>query len=215
MQEDYTKNDRHVSSAFSNFYDILESLIFAIVAVVVVFLFFGRLSRVQGSSMNDTLTHNDNLIVVDPLFLYQPKVGDIIVVDGGEAFTPYTDPIVKRIIATEGQSIIINFKEETVYVDGILLEEPYAKYLYPDPNTDTYKYHEFLKYKKLLLSEASYDSQNGILSASVPENHVFVMGDNRLDSADSRFDAIGFVHEDYIVGKAVFRLFPFSKIGGL
>ena len=219
MQEeyiDYTINREKTNSAFANFFDILESFIYAIAAVVIVFLFFGRLSVVDGKSMDDTLSHGEYLFVANPLFLYEPYNGDIVVIDGGEAFYPYDEPIVKRIIATEGQTLTINFKEESVYVDGILIDEPYAKYEridYFGNYVSTYKYHN--DYLELFGRDSYYDEATGIYTVTIPQDHVFVMGDNRLNSADSRVSQIGFVHEDYIVGKAVFRLFPFSSMGGL
>ncbi len=222
MQEeyiDYTINREKTNKAFANFFDILESFVYAIVAVVLVFLFFGRLSIVDGHSMDDTLSHGEYLVVSNPLFLYKPNNGDIVVIDGGDAFGSYNKPIVKRIIATEGQTITINFKEETVYIDGKLIDEGYAKYVYPygdSPSDITYRYHNSLFYKgELFGGKDFYDNSTGIFTATIPDNHVFVMGDNRLNSADSRASDIGFVHQDYIVGKAIFRLFPFSSIGGL
>ncbi len=220
MQEeyiDYTINREKTSKAFASFYDILESFVYAIIAVVIVFLFFGRLSVVDGQSMDNTLSHGEYLVVANPLFLYQPDNGDIVVIDGGESFYPYNEPIVKRIIATEGQTLTINFKEECVYIDGIMVEENYAKYSYGMfPYSSTITYHNFLLSRGELFGGTEfYDETTGIYTATIPENHVFVMGDNRLNSADSRVSQIGFVHEDYIVGKAIFRLFPFSSMGGL
>ena len=221
MQEDYidyTIKREKPNKAFVNFFDILESFVYAIFAVVVVFLFFGRLSVVDGESMDDTLSHGEYLVVANPLFLYQPSYGDIVVIDGGEAFYPYDDPIVKRVIATEGQTITIDFKKECVYIDGILIEEDYAKYVYPYNSSDdiTYRYHNSLFYAdELFGGKEFYNHSTGIYTATVPKDHIFVMGDNRLRSADSRVSQIGFVHEDYVVGKAVFRLFPFSSMGGL
>ena len=126
MEENYTQVYERPSKSFAGFIDILESFIYAIVVVVLVFTFLGRLSIVDGSSMDNTLSHGEYLVVADPFFLYQPKQGDIVIIDGGEAFTPYTEPIVKRVIATEGQTITIDTKAECVYVDGVMLEEEYA-----------------------------------------------------------------------------------------
>ena len=222
MQEDYidyTINREKPSKAFSNFFDVLESFVYAILAVVIVFLFLGRLSVVDGQSMDNNLSLGEYLIVANPLFLYQPSNGDIIVIDGGEAFSPYDKPIVKRIIAKEGQTIEINFKEELVYVDGILIDENYAKYEYPYSNSSddiTYRYHNYLLSQgNLFGGNEYYNEDTGIYTATIPKDHIFVMGDNRLNSADSRVSQIGFVHEDYIVGKAIFRLFPFASMGGL
>lgn len=215
---DYTIKREKPNKTFANFFDILESFVYAIFAVVVVFLFLGRLSIVDGESMDDTLAHGEYLVVANPLFMYQPNNGDIVVIDGGSAFYPYDKPIVKRVIATEGQTLTINFKEECVYIDGILIEEDYAKYAYPYNSSDdiTYRYHNSLLYSNNLFGgKEFYNEETGIYTATVPKDHIFVMGDNRLNSADSRVSQIGFVHEDYVVGKAVFRLFPFSSIGGL
>lgn len=221
MQEeyiDYTVNRAKVSKAFVNFIDILESFVYAIALVVLVFLFFGRLSVVDGQSMDNTLSHGEYLIVANPLFMYQPDNGDIVVIDGGNAFYPYNDPIVKRIIAKEGQTITIDTKAEQVYVDGILVDESYAKYQYRNNigNNITNNYHNEMYLRGDLFGGSEfYNISTGIYTATVPEGHVFVMGDNRLESADSRVSSIGFVHTDYIVGKAIFRLFPFSSMGGL
>ncbi|MBQ4509664.1 MAG: signal peptidase I [Clostridia bacterium] len=218
MEENYTQVYERPSKSFAGFIDILESFIYAIVVVVLVFTFLGRLSVVDGSSMDNTLSHGEYLVVADPFFLYQPKQGDIVIIDGGEAFTPYTEPIVKRVIATAGQTITIDTKAECVYVDGVMLEEEYAKYELP-PHTiynSSKDYHDALYFTGVLMGgKEAYNTTTGTLTVTVPEDHVFVMGDNRLNSADSRVKQIGFVHKDYVVGKAVFRLFPFSSIGGL
>ena len=219
MQEEYTKVYERPSRAFAGFIDILESFVYAIIVVVLAFTFLGRLSVVNGQSMDNTLAHGEYLLVVNPFLLYEPNNGDIVIIDAGDAFGPlYSDPIVKRVIATEGQTITIDTKAECVYVDGIMLEENYAKY--EAPPTKEYKtMYEYLNYlyqnEMLFGSKTYYDTTTGIFTATVPEHHIFAMGDNRLQSADSRIKDIGFIHEDYVVGKAVFKLFPFNSIGGL
>lgn len=224
MNENYTERREKASAGFAGFFDILESLVYAIIAVVLVFIFFGRLSVVDGTSMDDTLSHGEYLIVVNPLFSYKPTNGDIVVIDGGDEFGPYDEPIVKRVIATEGQTLTMNFKDMTVFVDGELIEEEYAKYVYPyfPQNTSSLEYHNSLynndklrPENRLFVQNGTYDPQTGIYSLTIPEDHFFAMGDNRLNSADSRFNAIGFIQEDFVVGKATFRLFPFSRMGGL
>ncbi len=218
MQEEYTKAYEKPSKAFAGFIDILESFIYAIIAVVIVFTFVGRLSIVDGQSMDNTLSHGEYLLVTNPLYLYEPKNGDIVIIDAGEAFYPYTEPIVKRVIATEGQTITIDTKAECVYVDGVMLEEDYAKYEYKFDLGENKTYKIFLSLlttNDLFGGKEYFNTETGIYTATVPDDHIFAMGDNRLNSADSRVSQIGFIHEDYVVGKAVFRLFPFSSLGGL
>lgn len=230
----YVKDNKKISKGFSGIFDIVESLVYAITVVVFVFLFIGRLSIVDGNSMNNTLNNRDYLIVVNPFYTYTPEYKDIVVVsgdfepvktivDGKETYVnEYDKPLVKRIIATGGQSVVVNFKDNTVTIDGIVYEENYAVYL--DSNGNHYS-----EEKKLLRLNALYSSQNGrrlpngmtydssnyTLSLTVPEGFVFAMGDNRFNSADSREYEIGFIRESYVVGKVVCRVLPLNKLGGV
>lgn len=169
--------------AFKELYEWVESAVLAVVFVVLLFTFGARTSVVSGSSMVDTLHDGEMLIVSRIGADMQP--GDIVV-----ATKPYyqNEPIVKRIIATGGQSVDIDFDFGIVYVNGEEINEPYI-------NTDT---------------NLKYDVH---FPVTVPEGQLFLMGDNRNGSLDSRSTEIGFVDERYILGKAYFRVLPFSKAG--
>ena len=214
--EEYTGEVSSKNEFLKNIFEILESLVMAIVCVVVLFTFVARLSIVDGQSMNPTLDEKDFLIVSDPFFTYQPKNGDIVVIH------PHNhNPIVKRVIATEGQEIKFVYSPSNldydgvfeVYVDGEKLDESYVQYIFSF-------YDENGQKKKISYIPPREDSfvevANGSLitaTATVPEGCVFVMGDNRNNSLDSRSNNIGFIKEELILGKVVFRLLPFQKIG--
>ena len=159
----------------------LRDLISMIAGIMLLFSLCFRVVVVSGPSMKDTLHHGDLLIVLGDLFYGDPKAGDVVVVskksfDDGK-------PIIKRVIATEGQTVTINFEQGIVLVDGEALDEPYC--LTP---TNLYEGVDF--------------------PVTVPDGCVFVMGDNRNESKDSRSPDIGMVDTREIVGRAVFLLFP-------
>ncbi len=164
--------------------EILEwvfSIAIAVLIALVIRQFIFTVVRVEGSSMLPTLTDNDRLIVWR--LGYKPEANDVIVLHQ-EDHLPY----IKRVIATEGQTVDINFNTHKVYVDGKLLDEPFI-------------------YQPT--------SQRGDVQfpVTVDEDCVFVLGDNRNNSRDSRFSDVGMVSEDDIIGKAVLRFFPFSEFG--
>jgi signal peptidase I len=172
------------SSGTSYLYDWIHSLVFAIAIVVILLTFFVRLVDVNGTSMKDTLYSGDKVIVTN--FLYTPQDGDIVVISHG---AQYSEPIIKSVIATAGQTLSIDFENDTVTVDGKVIDEPYAK-------GHTYE-------------------KDGEIPSVVPEGKVFVMGDNREVSLDSRSTQIGLINETDIIGKAQFVVFPFDRIKGL
>ena len=165
----------------------LQALVFALLILILCFTFFGRIISVDGYSMTPTLQNRDMLLL--QCVGYTPKQGDIVVLT--KEFASVTDPIVKRIIATGGQTVQINYAENRVYVDGVPLEEPYIKEPMQGPNS----------------------SMEDTVYCEVPPGHVFVMGDNRNGSSDSRHRDLGPVDERYILGRAFFVVLPFGHAG--
>lgn len=177
-------------------FEILEMLALVTVCVMICFAFVARMNIVDGHSMDVTLADGQYLVVSD--LFYTPKYGDIVVIHDVTA-TPYDKPIVKRVIATGGQELEIDFKTWTMTIDGTVVDEPY-RYL---DNT-----------KALLTANYNLDT-DGVFHITVPEGEVFVMGDNRNGSGDSRQAALGTIDERCIVGRAYFRLFPIDVAGKL
>lgn len=234
--EDFSKQEHRASKSFKSFFDVVESFIYAIIAVLIIFTFFARLTVVDGPSMNSTLQHGDYLIVANVFFTYEPDNGDIVVIhgdfenyynhkyDGYNHFMNhnYSSPIVKRVIATEGQKVKIDYNTNEVFVDDTKLDEDYAQYIEYYRTAITlgeYRYDENGDVIRDKNGDPIYfslfDEGNAVFSATVPEGCVFVLGDNRDHSADSRLNEIGFIPKEFIIGKAVFRLIPFSNMGGL
>ncbi|MBO4338715.1 MAG: signal peptidase I [Clostridiales bacterium] len=167
-------------------YYIVSILALAFVIIFVIFTFVFRTSVVRGESMLPNLVDGERVIV--RVFAYEPKQGDVIIISQPNAMELN---LVKRVIATEGQTVDIDTVQGKVYVDGEELVEPYVK-------------------------EPTFVSGDWDYPITVPENCVFAMGDNRNNSTDSRFSMVGFIQTDYIVGQAVIKLdgFKFSKVAG-
>ena len=165
-------------------YDWIQCLIGALIACVVLFVFFIRVIDVRGTSMNPTLQNQDKMLV-SSLF-YSPDAGDIVVFKK-DSYDP-DKALVKRIIATEGQEVNIDFDRGIVYVDGFAIEEPY-------------------------IAEPTTTKIDFIGPRTVPEGCVFVLGDNRNMSTDSRKEEIGMVDERLIIGKVYCVLFPLDSFG--
>jgi len=159
----------------------LMDLAIVLCLILIVFLFCFRIAVVDGSSMYDTLIHNDYVLLLNHVLAGEPKHGDIVVISKDS----YEDgtPIIKRVIATEGQKVDINFDTGEVSVDGKVLDEPYI-------------------YTPTKTFEGTY------FPLTVDEGCVFVLGDNRKVSKDSRDPEIGLIDCREIVGKAIFLFFP-------
>ena len=177
MQE---KQQEEKKESGRELYEWIQALVGSVLAVVLVFTFIIRLIGVDGHSMVPTLQDSDRLLVLNSMLYNDYKYGDIVVL---RKDTFLEDPIVKRVIATEGQTVDINFDEGVVYVDGQALEEDY-------------------------INEPTYLEEGTEFPLTVPEGSIFVMGDNRNRSSDSRDSRLGTVDTRYVIGKAVFLAFP-------
>ena len=170
-------------------YDWAEIFVVTMTTILLIFTFFIRIAFVDGPSMNNTLHDKETLAVSN--FCYTPKQNDIVVFQAPDS--GIMGGIVKRVIATEGQTVDIDFANWTVTVDGVTLDEPYVNF-------------------EEGLAMRQYDVE---FPVTVPEGCVFVMGDNRNHSNDSRGSEIGFVDTRFIFGRVLFRITPLSKFGGV
>ena len=168
------------SELVATVFDWLGSLFMALVIVLLIMTFGFRIIDVDGKSMEPTLIDTDKVAITD--LFYTPHNGDIVIISHAEE---YPKPLVKRVIATAGQELRIDYDKNEVYVDGEKLDEPYIQGM-------------------TVHGDIPETELNGI----VPEGKVFVMGDNRGISLDSRYRQIGFIDESYIIGKAQLDVIP-------
>ena len=166
----------------STVFDWLGSLFMALICVLILMSFFFRIIDVDGPSMEPTLINTDKVVITD--LFYTPHQGDIVVISHGER---YEKALIKRVIATEGQDLQIDFENNKVYVDGELQNEDYIQGV-------------------TRIGDRSAEEVNGI----VPEGKVFVMGDNRTVSLDSRLNEVGLINVSDIIGKAQLDIIPHS-----
>jgi len=180
----------------ASIFEWVDVIVMALIAVVLVFSFVFRVATIEGDSMLNTLVGGERVVISD--FNYTPKQGDIVVISRNaensvEGTFTSQGPIIKRVIATENQTVDINFALGVVYVDGVALEEDYTS--------------------SLTVRKDDLD-----FPMVVPEGCIFVLGDNRAVSLDSRSSEIGdngMIDTRYVLGHAVFRIFPFNRIGRL
>lgn len=177
-----------------------ETMIITMFVVCLIFTYIVKITTINGESMMNTLMPDDRIVIT--AWYNSPRQGDIVVINAAESVTigengelvtgkGLRHNIVKRIIATEGQSVDIDFEKGIVFIDGKALNEPYILgFTHRDEGAFTGKY-----------------------PVTVPEGYVFVLGDNRINSRDSRSDEIGFVDVDNITGKIIMRIFPLKSFG--
>lgn len=185
-------------SILGDLLDLIESILCSVFLVFLVFTFLFRIATVEGASMVPALVNGDRLIISE--LGYTPQQGDVVIINARKSYQldsaqqvveseGLNKLIVKRIIALGGQKVDIDFNTGTVMVDDQVLQEGYI-------NTLTTR-----------------DEGGMQFPVVVPEGYVFVLGDNRDISKDSRHPNVGFVPESEIMGKALLRVFPLDKFG--
>lgn len=162
-------------------YEWVQALVCSVLTVVLIFTFAVRIVRVSGESMRETLQDQDMLVVLNNWLCGGYEQGDIVILQRDDFYGG--EPIVKRVIATGGQTVDIDFETGAVYVDGTLLEEDY-------------------------INELTFVEEGTEFPLTVPEGSIFVMGDNRNHSSDSRDASLGTVDTRYVIGRAVILAFP-------
>ena len=200
-EEAQKKSPKQSRSVGAVLFDYVEMFAWSVFAVLLIFTFGVRLCQVDGQSMENTLHNGERLLIRS--IGYTPRQGDIVVFHLTEPEKGLEKTLVKRVIAVGGQTVEINTKTNTITVDGVpyadtdsVLKEPYS-----DIVTDRYN---------LTLFGYGLDRTSGSFRATVPEGSIFVLGDNRNKSKDSRNPDVGFVDERCVLGKVVLRLSPLT-----
>lgn len=186
-------DQRKKPSLLLEIFDWVDSVVFSVIFMILIFTLVFRIVGIKGESMENTVLDGEKVIISD--VFYTPKRGDIVVISR-DYFNSLgqpvegSEPIIKRVIATEGQTVNIDFESGVVYVDDQPLDEPYTKT--PTNRQDDVQF-----------------------PLKVEDGCVFVLGDNRAVSKDSRDSSIGLVNERYILGKVILRVYPFDRFGSL
>lgn len=193
LKSDMAEMEQSPRKPFSDILDWTSCFVYAIAIVLALNLFCFRSITVMGSSMNDTLSDNDRVMATN--FMYTPQYGDVVIVEADklkkQGSPIYGETIIKRVIAKAGDTVRIDYDNGIVYRNGESVEEDYIK----EPTR--------------VLHQGWMESNKDYV---VPENCVFVMGDNRNNSNDSRnLLDVGFIDTNYIMGKAFVRYIPFGK----
>ncbi|MDO5125324.1 MAG: signal peptidase I [Ruminococcus sp.] len=185
------ENENKCNKVFDSIIDWLESFLFAIFIVILVFTFILRTVVVKGSSMEPNFHDKDRLIISH--FNLTPEKGDILVMN---CDTPQLrETIIKRCIGTEGDKIKIDYNNNTLEVNGEIMSNEYlGEQMYDKPSFN----------KTFVVEDGVYEYQ-------VPVGKIFVLGDNRNGSSDSRI--VGFIDVEDVLGKVVFRMYPFDTVG--
>ncbi len=179
----FNNNKKKVRNSVVSLYEWISTIVISFLIVILILSFVFRIASVSGSSMEPTLQDGNSLIVSSLKSKYE--YGDIVVISQPNFLN---ENIIKRVIAVEGDTVDIDFEKGVVYVNGKEISEPYV-------NSSTN-----------LIPPNNFD-----FPLTVPQGHLFVMGDNRNASLDSRSKDIGFIDERYVFGKAYFRMIPFGE----
>lgn len=186
MDKNYRNNKYIIKTGYTGNwgFDWTKSIVAIMFIMLFILTYFFRIVNVDGDSMKNTLINDEKLIVTS--FMYTPTDGDIVVISHGQHLD---EPIIKRVIATEGETLKIDFDKQKVYVNDKLIDEPYVS-------------SEIVR-------------GDSVIPEIIPEGKIFVMGDNRAISNDSRYNQVGLIDVKDVIGKAQFRILPVDKIGYL
>ncbi|MEE1187058.1 MAG: signal peptidase I [Acutalibacteraceae bacterium] len=203
------ENQSKKSSLSKNIIDWTESVVISVLAVILLFTFVFRTVGIEGISMEPTFSEGDRVIIYS--LFYKPECGDVVVVSRNstnldEYESLDNEPIIKRVVATEGMWVDIRLER----VNGENVGVVYTG--------ETEQRLEKLNDSKPYITQQKYEEMTVEFPLQVKTGHVFVLGDNRNHSTDSRYDIMGDdgqINSRYVLGKAVLRIFPFNKFGGV